>query len=254
MDRALLAGILKNVQEAVDPRNFFSIPSEICRYFKDWRTFCASGHRQLKVKKLPIFFENKTKSVFDPHYVIQAHWATERIVNHDEKTAFHIDISSHIQFVAQVSAILPVIQLEYRPPDIKIDNLRHISGNILHLPFADRSVSSITCLHVIEHIGLGRYGDPIDKEGCWHALTELKRITARGGSLMISMPVGEKAVYFNAGYVFKAEEMVEYFSGFKLADFSYVDDEGNYNKNGEIDEVGGMRYALGLFHFINVDY
>jgi hypothetical protein len=248
-----MAGILKNIQEAVDPRNFFRIPGEIYRYLKNWRTYTTACDPSLKVKKLPIFFENKSATIFDPHYVFQAFWATERIHNFERQVPFHVDISSHLQFVVQVCAIRPTIQLEYRPPDIKINNLRHISGNILNLPFADRSIASITCLHVIEHIGLGRYGDPVDGDGCWRALSELKRITARDGSLMLSVPIGEHAVYFNAGYVFGAQEIVDYFSGFALEDFSYVDDKGNYFTNADIHATANMRSALGLFHFVNVD-
>jgi hypothetical protein len=251
VDRVLLAGILKNIQGAVDPRNFLQIPKEIGRYVKDWQKFHTSSDRQLNVKKLPIFFENNNTSVFDPHYVLQAYWATKQLSKGNQQASLHIDISSHIQFIAQLSAIIPVVQLEYRPPDINLDNLNHISGNLLQLPFADNSVLSMTCLHAIEHIGLGRYGDPIDKEGCWHALSELKRVTAKGGRLLISVPVGKSTTYFNAGYVFKAQDIVDFFFGFKLSDYSYVDDAGKYFERGNLDSTDGMRCALGLYHFIN---
>src|ERR1035437_9128085 len=57
---------------------------------------------------------------------------------------------------------------------------------------------SVSCLHVAEHIGLGRYGDPIDPLGTNKALLELQRVLAPGGVLLFSMPVGRERVEFNA--------------------------------------------------------
>ncbi len=34
-------------------------------------------------------------------------------------------------------------------------------------------------MHVVEHVGLGRYGDPLDPDGDLKAIAELKRVTAR---------------------------------------------------------------------------
>ncbi len=46
-----------------------------------------------------------------------------------------------------------------------------------------------SCMHTIEHIGLGRYGDPLDAVGDQTALSELQRVVAPGGSLLIVVPV-----------------------------------------------------------------
>ena len=35
------------------------------------------------------------------------------------------------------------------------------------------SLSSVSCMHVIEHIGLGRYGDPINQNGDKFAINEI---------------------------------------------------------------------------------
>ncbi len=50
------------------------------------------------------------------------------------------------------------------------------TANILDLPFKGNSVESLSCMHVVEHIGLGRYGDPMDPEGDIEAIKELKRV------------------------------------------------------------------------------
>jgi hypothetical protein len=36
-------------------------------------------------------------------------------------------------------------------------------------------------MHVVEHIGLGRYGEPMDEQGDLKAIEELKRVLAPGG-------------------------------------------------------------------------
>src|SRR2546430_12288402 len=48
-------------------------------------------------------------------------------------------------------------------------------------PFGDLELSSVSCLHVAEHIGLGRYGDAIDPLGTRKAIGELARVLAVDG-------------------------------------------------------------------------
>ena len=83
-----------------------------------------------------------------------------------------------------------------------------IAGDITRLPFADASIRSLSSLHVIEHIGLGRYGDPIDPSGCFAAMRELSRVLASGGHLYLSTPVGRERVCFNAHRVFAARTIL----------------------------------------------
>jgi len=200
------------------------------------------------IKFLPLLFERTKKSVFDPHYVYQAYWAMNRIAK-KEKPEFHVDVSSNIQFLTQLSAMLPVIQLEYRPPNINLPRWNRLSGNILNLPFLEQSLKSVSCLHVIEHIGLGRYGDPLEKNGCWNALLELQRVIAPGGSLFLSVPVGKPVIYFNAGYVFSAIDIKESLPDLELTEFSHVDDDGNFFEGSNLEDTFAMKHALGLFHF-----
>ena len=54
-----------------------------------------------------------------------------------------------------------------------------------------------TCLSTIEHIGLGRYGDPIDPWGDVKMARNLARLLRPGGTLLISFPCGPGCVVFN---------------------------------------------------------
>ena len=42
-------------------------------------------------------------------------------------------------------------------------------------------------MHVVEHIGLGRYGDQVDPDGDLMAMKELERVTAKLGKLLLNL-------------------------------------------------------------------
>ena len=240
--------LFKNFKELVDPRNLLWAPSEIALYMKDKKRFKREYRGNYPIRALPVLFERKKKSVFDPHYVYQAYWATHKIVK-SAPVEHHVDIASHVPFAAQLSAFCPVVQVEFRPPEIEIASYERLSGDILRLPFRDSSIPSLTCLHVIEHLGLGRYGDPLDPDGCWKGMLELQRIAAPKGNLLLSVPVGRPALFFNGGYVFRASDIPGALRGLDLEAFSYVNDDGRFVESGNLDETLDMVYALGLFHF-----
>ena len=65
----------------------------------------------------------------------------------------------------------------------------------------------VTCLHTIEHIGLGRYGDPLDHEAVWVFLDNLCGMLESGGRLVLSFPVGRSCVLFNSHRIFAIDEI-----------------------------------------------
>ncbi len=120
---------------------------------------------------------------------------------------------------------------------------------MLALPFEDRSLTSVSCLHVAEHIGLGRYGDPLDPEGTRLAATELQRVVAEGGHLLFSTPVGRPRTNFNAHRIHAPSEVIAMFGELSLEEFSGVDDAGRFRRNREPSELDGSEYACGMFLF-----
>ncbi|RLB88401.1 MAG: hypothetical protein DRH26_13645 [Deltaproteobacteria bacterium] len=248
--KIVLSAILKNMKEMVDPRNLPFLFREVYGYIKDWFCFVRQYKGGYPVKMMPILFEKTSFSSFDPHYTYQAYWAASWIDKLRTKdTQPHIDISSNISFVAQLCAANDVIQVEYRPAKLSLPSYKKVSGDILKLPFSNESILSVSCLHVIEHIGLGRYGDSINANGCWKALSELERIIAPGGRLYLSVPIGKPAVFFNGCYIFRAMDIVMAFAGLALVDFSYVNDDAVLIESGKIEDTSGLEYGLGLFVF-----
>jgi SAM-dependent methyltransferase len=135
-----------------------------------------------------------------------------------------VDISSSLYFCSLVSAFVPVAFYDYRPASLGLSHLTSDRADLMALPFADQSVESLSCMHVVEHIGLGRYGDPIDPGGDLKAMAELQRVLAPGGSLLFVVPVGHPRVIFNAHRIYSHGQIVSAFSELTLMSFALVPD------------------------------
>jgi len=203
-----------------------------------------------KIKLIDIcpVLEDRTKTTpFDQHYFYQDIWTARKII--DNKTEHHIDVGSRIDLVGFLSTLTNITSVDIRPLEVKLKNFKSIKGDILSLPFSDDSVSSLSCLHVVEHVGLGRYGDALNPLGTKKACQELARVLAKGGNLYFSLPVGKPRLCFNAHRIHAPKQIIKYFNGLKLVEFSGIDDEGNFNENIKPEDLENQYYACGLFWF-----
>jgi len=182
---------------------------------------------------------------FDPHYFYQAAWMARNLAK--ENPSLHVDVGSDIRVLGVLSAYVPLLFVDYRPLLVHQKELTPIAGDITRLPFADGSVSSLSSLHVIEHIGLGRYGDPIDPSGCFAGLHELERVLARGGKLYLSTPVGRERVCFNAHRVFATRTILNALPSLKVVRFALVDDQGCFTDACEFSHADNLSYGCGMF-------
>jgi Caenorhabditis protein of unknown function, DUF268 len=158
---------------------------------------------------------------FDRHYVFHTAWAARVLA--ETRPAEHTDISSSLYFVGCVSAFLPLTFLDYRPANLRLSGLAEGSVDLCSLPFANNSKHSLSCMHVVEHIGLGRYGDPIDYDGDLAACNELERVLAPGGQLLFVVPLGgESVIMFNAHRVYTFNQVAAMFEGLIVEQFSLI--------------------------------
>jgi SAM-dependent methyltransferase len=137
--------------------------------------------------------------------------------------------------------------VDIRPLAARLPNLTNLYGDILHLPFANNRIASLSCLHVVEHIGLGRYGDPLNPQGTRQACQELVRVLAPGGNLYISTPIGQPRTCFNAHRIHAPAQFLGYFDGLRLIEFTAVNDQRRWITNGSPDEFEQAEYACGMF-------
>lgn len=187
-------------------------------------------------------------SPYDAHYLHQDTWAARRVAEH--RPTRRVDVGSRVELACFLTAVTQVAFVDIRPLDAGIEDLESIAGSVLELPFADRSLPSVSCLHVAEHIGLGRYGDPLDPSGTRKAIAELQRVTAPGGQLLFSLPVGRPRVCFNAHRVHDPREVVALFDELVLEEFAGVDDGGAFRRHRAPDELAQQHYACGMYRLV----
>jgi SAM-dependent methyltransferase len=237
-------------------RFYHNIPA-FWKNITDWRRYWKSYFQYKQVAPLsmqpsigylyPCLGDDTQETIIEPTYFYQDSWGFEKIVQQHPES--HVDVGSQNKFVALLSKVVPVTMVDIRPLSLPLDSLKFIEGSILNLPFEDESISSLSSLCVIEHIGLGRYGDPIDPWGSEKSVKELMRVIKKGGHLYISVPVDDtNKVYYNAHRSFTREYILNLFTQMKLIEEAYI--YGNemfseYNKN--------MGFGTGLFHFIKLD-
>lgn len=193
-------------------------------------------------------FEKEDTQSGGSHYFYQDVWALRHLSR--IKPAMHYDVGSRFDgFVGQATSICPITCIDIRRPNFSLPDFYFVEGDILKLPIGDGQLSSISCLHTIEHIGLGRYGDEINPDGFQLALLELQRVIAQGGFLLLSMPVGKDRVEFNAQRILDPMTCVNYLTGMQLIEFSIVDDQNQFAVNVKPEDYSDSRYCCGLYLF-----
>lgn len=219
------------------------LPRFIAHYFRYSRA--AMGVAPKFANMQPCLGDWTTHTPFDAHYFYQGAWLARRLGN--QSPAKHVDIGSSVMTIGVLSAHVETVFVDFRPIKANLSGLTPLAGNILDLSFADSSIPSLSCLHVIEHIGLGRYGDPIDPMGSIKAAGELQRVLLPGGKLYLSLPVGRQRICFNAHRVHAPETVLQMFPKMKLLEFSWVDDAGNFHEDTPVGEAKLQEYACGMF-------
>lgn len=238
----MLSPIVDPVKIATGIFNYPKYYVDLYNYFK------KEGNRKFHFIDLyPILNENTPYTNFDYHYFYQQLWVFENVLRN--KPIKHVDVGSTYQMSGYLSTIVPVDFVDIRPIKTNKDNLNVVNASILKLPYESNSVESISSLHVLEHIGLGRYGDPIDPQGIGKAAAELSRVLKPGGYLYVSTPIGKERVCFNAHRVSDPLIFKDMFKGLKLLSFDLLDDDNKYTKDANIENGKPNYYALGMYKF-----
>jgi SAM-dependent methyltransferase len=195
----------------------------------------------------PCLNDNTNYTSFDAHYIYHPAWATRIIKKINPQK--HVDISSTLHFCSTISAFFETEFYDYRPAKLNLSGLNSGEADLNSLNFETNSIECISCMHTIEHIGLGRYGDKLDPDGDLNAIKELQRVTKIGGNLLLVVPVGKPRIQFNAHRIYSFEMIQSLFYDFQLKDFSLITDDQVYIENADSKLVEHQSYGCGCFWF-----
>ncbi len=219
------------------------------RYLGEWSAYQQAATQRLSFRdSYPCLADRVSATPFDAHYFFQAAWLARRVQGF--RPAVHIDVGSSAMMINVLSAAVNTVFVDYRPLRVRLSNLTSLAGDIVRLPFVDGGIASLSSLHVIEHVGLGRYGDPLNPLGSQLAAAELQRVLRPGGRLFLSVPVGRERVCFNAHRVFEPSTILRFFAKLQLNVFSLVDDAGRLHEEISPEAATDLDYGCGLFEFV----
>ena len=226
------------------------------RFVKDYVAFRAlvrrdhrhDGLRMRWSDRLPCLSDWTATAPFDRHYTYHTAWAARLVAQ--TRPAEHVDIGSLHYFSTLISAFVPVRYYDFRPASWKLSGLATGAVDICRLPWPSQSIGSLSCMHVVEHVGLGRYGDRLHAAGDLQAMRELKRVLAPRGNLLLVVPVGQPRICYNAHRVYALEQITRAFDDLTLRQFALLPDP----KFGDVaildadaDLVARQQYACGCF-------
>lgn len=169
--------------------------------------------------------------------------------------AKHMDVGSRIDgFVTHVASFREIEVLDIRPLPFSIRNVQFRQCDLMaDDPSMAACTPSLSCLHTLEHFGLGRYGDPVDYYGYRRGWENLQRIIQPGGRLYFSVPFGRSRIEFNSQRVFGRDHLAGMIDKFyEIERFAYIDDAGRLIPDSDFrSEDGrenfGCRYGCAIF-------
>lgn len=160
-----------------------------------------------------------------------------------------LDVGSSTLYAGILSQFCLVTAIDIRPWGAQLDGLAVYRGNVLALPYDDGAVRFASCLSVVEHVGLGRYGDVLDPLGSIKACAELVRVLAPGGHLLLALPISHTpGVAFSAHRLHTHAQVLAMLPGCAVRDqVALYPDFDNFDRVATLAE---WSYALGCFHMV----
>ena len=242
-----------------DPYKFYRSMKGVVPYFRDRRELKKQmrlGSNEFPIASTHMCLDDRYlgNGMAQGHYFHQDLLVARRVFQNNP--AEHVDVGSSVgSFVAHVAVFRPIKVFDIRPQTNRVRNIEFVQADMMR-PVREElhgCCDSLSCLHALEHFGLGRYGDPVDINGHLRGLENLFNVLKPGGKFYLSVPIGKQRIEFNAHRVFNVGTLLEWFNGkYNVDCFSYVDDQGQLHENAglqpsRVAENFGCVYGCGIF-------
>lgn len=222
----------------LNPKNLLNL-RYIPRYLESENQWLRQGG---KIDKRFIFLNNFEE---DAGYAKGEYFHQDLHIAHlifNAKPKKHIDVGSRIDgFVSHVASFRKIEVLDIRPLNKSIHkNIKFIQADLMN-PQDIEKTDSLSCLHAIEHFGLGRYKDPIDIDGHIKGIKNLISLLNKDGTFYLSFPIGFKdMIFFNAHRVFHPKSILkipDVSKNLNLIRFDFVDHKGDLNLDSDLEKI-----------------
>ena len=241
------------ISSGIDPRRTWVALKSLIPYLASFRAARKSASPDWPIAMGPVFGDRyQSAGTAKGHYFHMDLWAARQVIRGNFGRL--VDVGSRIDgYVAHILVFREIEVFDVRLLQGQVPGLRFTQANLMdysNLPegYAD----CVSCLHALEHFGLGRYGDRLDVGDGWKkGLAGLARILKKGGTLLLAVPIGRQRIEFDAHRVFGPGTLTEEAErhGLALVDFSYIDDEGDFHEQAPLDAARALEYGCGCFRF-----
>jgi SAM-dependent methyltransferase len=214
-----------------------------------------ASNTDFKISSLYPVYRDRFESNGDlkDHYFHEDLVVAQRVF--ENKPVKHVDVGSRVDgFVAHIATFREIEVFDIRPQQVVVKNMKFVTADFMNVaPDLHDYTDSLSSLNVIEHFGLGRYGDPIDVDGHLKGLDSMRKVLKAGGKFYFSTPIGPQRIEFNAHRVFSVAYLLKIFEpDYAIDKFSYVDDRGDLHRDVALNKGGietnfGCRFGFGIF-------
>lgn len=258
-----MKNVLKKIYKFIlmsgfDPLRSIAFLKHYPGYLRDKRIFLKKMKKtgmNLTVKFFPVLNEKtQTSGHSYGHYFFQDLWAAQKIFEH--KPIKHVDVGSRVDgFIAHVAVFRKIEVFDIRASAGPVENIIFKKFD-LSVPLPERYKNycdSLSCLHALEHFGLGRYGDPVDPDAFMRGYRNLVDMLKKNGILYFSVPLGPSSIEFNAHRIFSMSELYDLLkTDFDIKELAVIDDKGKFSVYSKISQYNmnnnyNCRYGCAVF-------
>lgn len=247
---------LLSSQFGLDPKLLFRAIQGLPRYMRELSHFRA-GYAEGTIELKPCLHDwHDEGGMIRNEYFWQDLFVARKIFEANPQR--HVDIGSRVDgFVAHVAAFCEIELFDVRPITMKIPGVIFKQANLMEsVDGLNGYCDSLSCLHALEHFGLGRYGDPIDPKGFEQGLVNMACLLKNNGSFYLSVPIGIDRVEFNANRIFDPRLILFLAKKnfLRLSAFTLIHQDGKIDTcmpdEKQLEHLASQRYVLGLFTFV----